>query len=73
MLIRASTLRINDQLREGTRVASLSRSGGHTYAKLDDGRRLVAPDHYILWVAERPRAPDDRMELPESLIEAAQA
>jgi len=73
MIIRASALRINDQLREGTRVTSLSRSQGHTYAKLDDGRRLIAPDHYLLWVAERPRSPDDRIEGPQSAIEAIQA
>lgn len=73
MLIKASKLRINDQLREGTRVTSLSRSQGHTYAKLDDGRRLIAPDHYILWVAQRPAAPDDREKGPQSAIEAIQA
>jgi hypothetical protein len=58
--IKAMKLRIGDVLSEGTTVISLSRSGGHVYAKLDDGRRLVCPDHYLLGVtrASKEKGPE---------------
>jgi hypothetical protein len=54
-LIKAMKLKIGDVLSEGTTVTSLSRSGGHVYAKLDDGRRLICPDHYLLGVTRAPQ------------------
>jgi hypothetical protein len=57
MLVQAMKLRVADVLSDGTVIASLSRSQGHTYAKLTDGRRLVAPDHYLLGIT-RPKAQD---------------
>lgn len=68
MLIQAMKLKVGDVLSEGTTVISLSRSGGHIYAKLDDGRRLMCPDHYILGIT---RAPKEKglEENPETLVD----
>ena len=72
-LVKAMKLRIGDQLSEGTTIVCLSRSGGHTHAKLDDGRKLIAPDHYLLPIIHRVKAPDDRIESPQSAIQATEA
>jgi hypothetical protein len=71
MLIQAMNLRVRDMLSDGTVIASLSRSQGHTYAKLIDGRRLIAPDHYLLGVT-RPKPPDGPGEGPGGLLEGAE-
>lgn len=52
--VKAMKLRLGDILSDGTVIASLSRSQGHTYAKLDDGRKLIASDHYLLGVTRGP-------------------
>ena len=63
MLVKAMNLRVADVLSDGTVIASLSRSQGHTYARLEDGRRLIAPDQYLLGVTrfkkpvDAPRSP----------------
>ena len=54
MLVQAMKLRVGDILSDGTVIASLSRSQGHTYAKLEDGRKLIASDHYLLGVTRGP-------------------
>jgi hypothetical protein len=71
MLIQAMNLRVRDMLSDGTVIASLSRSQGHTYAKLIDGRRLIAPDHYLLGVT-RPAPPDGPRDGPSGLLEGAE-
>jgi hypothetical protein len=71
MLVHAMNLRVRDMLSDGTVIASLSRSQGHTYAKLIDGRRLIAPDHYLLGVT-RPKPPDDPLERAVGLLEGAE-
>jgi hypothetical protein len=58
-------------LSDGTVIASLSRSQGNTYAKLTDGRRLIAPDHYLLGVT-RPKAPDGPPQGPSGLLEGTE-
>jgi hypothetical protein len=66
-LIKAMKLKIGDVLSEGTTVISLSRSGGHVYAKLDDGRRLICPDHYLLGVTRAGK--EKGLEVPpEALV-----
>lgn len=54
-------LEIGDILSDGSVIASLSRSQGQTYAKMESGARLIAPDYYLLGV-KRPskttKAPD---------------
>jgi len=54
MLVPAMRLKIGDVLSDGTVISSLSRSQGNTYAKLNDGRRLICPDHYLLGIT-RPK------------------
>jgi hypothetical protein len=71
MLVRAMNLHVRDMLSDGTVIASLSRSQGHTYAKLTDGRRLIAPDHYLLGVT-RPKPPDGPQDGPSGLLEGAE-
>jgi hypothetical protein len=66
-LIKAMKLKIGDVLSEGTTVISLSRSGGHVYAKLDDGRRLVCPDHYLLGITRAPKEKGPEVA-PETLV-----
>jgi hypothetical protein len=66
-LIKAMKLKIGDVLSEGTTVISLSRSGGHVYAKLDDGRRLVCPDHTLLGI-DRPPKEKGLEVAPETLV-----
>jgi hypothetical protein len=57
MLVKAMNLELGDILSDGSVIASLSRSQGHTYAKLESGARLIAPDYYLLGVT-RPKTPD---------------
>ena len=65
MLVQAMKLRLGDILSDGTVIASLSRSQGHTYAKLDDGRRMIAPDHYLLGITRAPRMPVETTKPPD--------
>ena len=65
MLVQAMKLRLGDILSDGTVIASLSRSQGHTYAKLDDGRRMIAPDHYLLGITRGPRMPVETTKPPD--------
>jgi hypothetical protein len=46
-------------------VSAVTRREGRTYAKLHDGRNLIAPDTYLLGIT-RPKAP----EAPEEPLEA---
>lgn len=55
MLIEAKRMKIGDVLNEGTRVVSLARKGGHTFAKLDDDRQLVCVDSFLLGVTRAPK------------------
>jgi hypothetical protein len=64
-------LRVKDVLSDGTVVASLSRSDGHTYAKLEDGRRLIAPDHYLLGVTRERSGELKRKKAPRGPLEIA--
>jgi hypothetical protein len=48
-------LEIGDILSDGSVIASLSRSQGHTYAKMESGARLIAPDYYLLGVKRGPK------------------
>jgi len=64
MLVRAMNLKLGDVLSDGTIVASLSRSQGHTYAKLNDGRRLIAPDYMLLGVKRPPKSASKAPERP---------
>jgi len=48
MQIKASKMRIGDELREGTTVVAITRKGGHTFAKLNDARQLVCVDSFLL-------------------------
>jgi hypothetical protein len=66
MLVKAMNLELGDILSDGSVIASLSRSQGQTYAKMESGARLIAPDYFLLGVT-RPKAPDDA---PESPVEA---
>lgn len=49
-------LEIGDILSDGSVIASLSRSQGHTYAKMESGARLIAPDYYLLGVSRGSKA-----------------
>ncbi len=71
--ISAMQLRIRDVLTDGAAVASVSRSQGHTYAKLDDGRRLICEDHFILCVDRPAKAPDLRAKRDSGPVEAAES
>jgi hypothetical protein len=62
MQISAMQLQIRDVLTDGTVVASVSRSQGHTYAKMEDGRQLICADHFILCIDRPPVAPDNAMD-----------
>jgi len=62
-------LEIGDILSDGSVIASLSRSQGQTFAKMESGARLVAPDYYLLGVT-RTKSPDKATEGPESPLEA---
>lgn len=55
MIVQAMKLRIGDMLSDGTVIASISRTDGHVYAMLEDGRKLVCPDHYLLGVTRAPK------------------
>ncbi len=57
VLVPAMDLLPQDHLSDGSIIATLSRSQGHTYATLEDGRQLIAPDHYLIGVT-RPKSPD---------------
>ncbi len=74
MLRPAMDLMPQDQLSDGSVIATLSRSGGHTFATLEDGRQLIAPDHYLLGVT-RPKSPDreDTLEGRSGALEATEA
>lgn len=48
-------LELGDILSDGSVIASLSRSQGHTYAKMESGARLIAPDYYLLGVRRAPK------------------
>ena len=65
MLVQAMKLRLGDILSDGTVIASLSRSQGHTYAKLDDGRRMIAPDHYLLGITRGPQRAVETTKPPD--------
>ena len=73
MQISAMQLRIRDVLTDGTVVASVSRSQGHTYAKMADGRQLICQDHFILCVDRPAHAPDDHGRPSQGDVEAANA
>jgi hypothetical protein len=53
MLVKIMYLKFGDVLSDGTVVASLSRSQGNTYVKLNDGRRVIAPDHTLMGLKSR--------------------
>jgi len=57
VLVKAMNLDIGDILSDGSVIASLSRSQGHTYAKMESGARLIAPDYYLLGVTRAPKTP----------------
>jgi hypothetical protein len=61
-------LELGDILSDGSVIASLSRSQGNTYAKMESGARLIAPDFYLLGIT-RTKTPD---RAPESPVEAPQ-
>lgn len=62
MLVNAMKLRVGDILSDGHIVASLSRSQGHTYVVLEDGRHLEVPDHYVLGVTRPSSSPVEASE-----------
>jgi hypothetical protein len=64
MLVQAMYLKFGDVLSDGTIVASLSRSQGNTYVKLNDGRRLIAPDHALMGLKSRLK---DSVEAPDEV------
>jgi hypothetical protein len=55
MQIKARNMKIGDILTEDTTVLALTRTGGHTFAKLDDDRQLVCVDAYLLDVRRAPK------------------
>lgn len=65
MIVQAMKLRPADILSDGSIVSAVTRREGRTYAKLHDGRNLIAPDTYLLGIT-RPKAP----EAPEEPLEA---
>ena len=70
MLVKAMNLELGDILSDGSVIASLSRSQGQTYAKMESGARLVAPDYYLIGVTRTKspdRAPSEPVEAPGML------
>jgi hypothetical protein len=63
-------LELGDILSDGSVIASLSRSQGNTYAKMESGARLIAPDHYLIGVTRTKttdKAPSDTVEAADLL------
>jgi hypothetical protein len=70
MLVKAMNLELGDILSDGSVIASLSRSQGHTYAKLESGARLIAPDHYLIGVTrtKATESPAPTSDAPQAIL-----
>ena len=66
MLIEALKIQPGDILSDGTEVLTVSRSQGNTHCKLADGRRLIAPDHYLLGITRATKV-KGAQETPDAL------
>lgn len=65
MQIPAMQLQIRDVLSDGTAIASVTRSQGQTFATLEDGRRMICRDNFVLCI-DRPSLEKDEKKGPEA-------
>lgn len=58
MVIPAMQIKCGDVIADGSVIASVVRSDGHVHAALEDGRKLIVPDRYLLGVTrDKPSKP----------------
>ena len=57
MLVIAMRLRVGDILADGKAIKALTREGGLVRAHLEDGRKMVVPEHHLVSVKDRPKRP----------------